>query len=202
MPSESDMEKGRGYPFVSLVINNYNYGHFLPRLFDSIVSQSFTDYEVVIVNDCSIDDSDSVIREFIENNPDKRIRYINSKKRLGIGEGQNSGLAAADGIYVMFIDADDWMDPDCLEILVSKAKADNADRVIGSFRYVDTDGKILKKQIIEGDLNSRWLYTMQQANLFRRSIFVENGIRISNTRFQDNESVLRFNEFCTSVSYV
>lgn len=188
-------------PFVSMVINCYNYGCLLPRLFSSIRGQTFKDFEVVIVNDCSTDDSDLVISAFIDSNPDIRVKYIRNEKRKGIGEGQNAGAFAASGRYLMFIDADDWMEDDCLETLVGST-VDEPDRVIGSYRYVDAQGKVLKEQVIDGDLSTRWFYTMQQANLFKRSVYVGNNITISNSRFQDNEATFRFDMFCRSVSYV
>ena len=189
-------------PLISIVINSYNYGHLLPRLLSSISGQSFSDYEVVMVNDCSTDETDEVVEDFITNNPDIEFTYIRNEKRKGIGAGQTSGIYASSGEYLMFADADDWLDDDCLQVLASRAKETGADRIIGSFRYVDESGKVLKKQTINGNNMDRWLFTMQQANLFRRSIFIDNGIIISNTRFQDNESVFKFDMYCKSVSYV
>ena len=189
-------------PFVSVVINCYNYGRLLPRLFRSIEDQVFRDFEVVIVNDCSTDNSHEAICGFIDSNPDVSVKYIRNERRKGIGEGQNSGAYASSGKYLMFVDADDWMDPDCLQILADKAAEEDSDRVIGSYRYVNDEGKVLKEQIIDGDLSTRWFYTMQQANLFKRSVYVDNGIVIGNSRYQDNEATFRFDMFCRRVSYV
>ena len=125
--------------------------------------------------------------------------------RAGTGfdeEDLNTGAYAATGKYLMFVDADDWLDDNCLEILSENAKKTDADRVIGSYRHIDDDGVVLKNNIIKGDDTTIWYHTMQQGNLFKRSIYIENGVKVSDNIAPDGEKVLKFTVYGRNVVYV
>ena len=92
-------------PKVSIIMPVYNAGEFLKESMESILSQSFKDFEFIIINDCSTDDSLRIIKKYQEN--DKRIKLINNKENLGVKKSLNKALKVANGKYLARMDADD-----------------------------------------------------------------------------------------------
>ncbi len=102
-------------PKVSVVITVYNVEKYLRQCLDSIVNQTFKDIEIIVVNDCSPDNSPKIIEEF--NQKDKRFVVINLNKNIGVGFARNEGIKIAKGKYVTFVDSDDWVSNDFVEML-------------------------------------------------------------------------------------
>lgn len=102
-------------PLVTIVVPVYNAENHLPRCIESILGQSFGDFELLLVNDGSSDDSLAVCRKYAVN--DGRVRVID-KPNGGVSSARNMGLESAVADWVMFIDADDWIEPNTLELAV------------------------------------------------------------------------------------
>jgi glycosyltransferase involved in cell wall biosynthesis len=100
-----------GAPFFSVVICTFNRAHLLPRALDSLLAQTETSWEAVVVDDGSRDNTAEVVRGYIEKSPN--IRYLYHRNR-GLPLSRNVGIAAAVGDYVTFLDSDDWYLPDHL----------------------------------------------------------------------------------------
>ena len=98
----------------SIIIPVYNVEKYLRECLDSVLGQSFPDWEAVCVNDGSTDASASVLREY--ESIDSRIKVI-TQPNGGLSKARNTGLSAAKGDYVIFLDSDDWLEPDALECL-------------------------------------------------------------------------------------
>lgn len=96
---------------ISVLIPSYNNAHFLPELIESIFNQTYQDFEIVICDDCSTDDSVNVIKKY----SDPRIRFFRNKKNLGIVANMNRCVSLAAGQYVYMIGSDDVMYPTNLE---------------------------------------------------------------------------------------
>lgn len=94
-------------PLVSFVVTSYNYEKFIEQTLDSIVNQSYKNYEIIVVDDCSSDNSVSVIERFIAINQDKRITLITHSKNKGQLASMLDGLHIAQGEFVSFVDSDD-----------------------------------------------------------------------------------------------
>ncbi|MBI3793128.1 MAG: glycosyltransferase family 2 protein [Nitrospinae bacterium] len=109
-------------PIVSVVIPAYNHGHFLKETLDSVVAQTFTDWEAIVVNNFSEDDTISIVESFA----DPRIRLENFRNNGIIGASRNRGVALARGKYVAFLDSDDAWYPEklarCMEHFKSGAE--------------------------------------------------------------------------------
>lgn len=120
---------------LSIVIPVYNVEQYVQECIESVIRQR-TEYkiEIIIVNDGATDGSDSIIREF----KDDRIKYI-IQENQGLSGARNTGLNAAVGKYVMFIDSDDVLCEDSLELMLGKAYAEDADIVIGSYYTFSND---------------------------------------------------------------
>jgi glycosyltransferase involved in cell wall biosynthesis len=103
-------------PKVSVVVVNYNQGRYLASAADSVLGQTFQDFEVILVDDGSQDDSIESIRSLVERNPD-RLRFVHHPRHqnLGIARTYALGIAACQGAYIAFLEADDRWDSNYLE---------------------------------------------------------------------------------------
>ena len=188
-------------PYISIVLVCYNYAHLLPRALEGIASQTFRDFELVFVNNGSTDNSLQLFEEFIAKHPDIAYQICDIKTNIGVAHGDNTGAYAAKGEYLLFHDADDWMDPDTLQKITDAAYSCDADRVISAFRDVDDNGQILQVQELAED-PIYWFYGMQQANLFKRSIYIQNQIQVSDSLWIDAEKTLKFSQYVKTAAYV
>ena len=108
-----------------------------------IIHSKFKDYEVILVDDKSQDNTVAIVEDFKRQNPDMNIKLIKNTTNMGVLKARNIALENSSGKYIMFCDSDDWMDENCLEILAQAAIKNDADRVIAQFRDVDQNGKEL-----------------------------------------------------------
>lgn len=96
----------------SIVVPFYNNEKYLKRCLDSIKSQSYNNYEVILINDGSTDNSESICKDFLK---DKRFKYYKNEINRGVGYSREFGKNIIDGDYLIFIDSDDWVDNNHLE---------------------------------------------------------------------------------------
>lgn len=102
-------------PKISIIVPVYNAEKYLANCLDTLIGQTYENFEIICVNDGSTDDSLSILRRYIEK--DSRIQLID-KVNGGVSQARNIGLQTATGEYIMFVDADDWISRDtCLEII-------------------------------------------------------------------------------------
>lgn len=123
-------------PKVSIVVPIYNVEKYLAECIDSIIGQTLTDIEIILVNDGSTDHSLEICNEYARKDP--RIVVID-KPNEGYGKTMNRGLDAATGQYVGIIESDDWIDPDMFETLYELAEKNDCDMVKSNF-YDFIDG--------------------------------------------------------------
>ena len=124
---------------VSIIIPVYKVEKYLSRCLDSVLNQTFTDFEVILVDDCSPDKSGEICDEYAKK--DSRIKVIHREKNGGLSVARNSGLAVACGEFISFIDSDDHVTSDYLEKLLRMAKENGADIVHCGY-YEDVNGNI------------------------------------------------------------
>ena len=191
-------------PFLTIGIASYNYARFLPRAFEAIRRQKFQDYEILYCDDGSTDASVSVIRGFINRYPNIQIRLVEAENR-GVMANKNRIIENAHGKYIMFCDADDWMDDGCLQLLADKARETNADRVIAGFRHViNRNGVLYYGQEESLPVNpSKWNQFQHHGCLYKRSVCIENNVFFRENHYPDDfDFVERFNIYCKDVAYV
>lgn len=114
-------------PFVSVIIPVYNVEEYLRDCLDSVISQTLHNIEIICVNDGSPDRSDLILAEYAAK--DERIKVI-EQPNGGLSVARNTGMAAASGKYIAFLDSDDMFKPDALEMLYNRAESDNLDHII------------------------------------------------------------------------
>lgn len=190
-----------GEPFISVTFTCYNYARYARRSLDAIRRQRFKDYEVVMCDDCSSDDTVAVIRAYMEEHPEMDIKLLVNEKNMGVFETRNRLLEAAKGRYIMLCDSDDWMDDDCLEVLAGAALKSDADRVIAQFRDVNEEGKTIQYQDLP-DNPSKWICGVHHGTMYRRSIFIDHGIRFKEVYPDDVYINVLYNQYCKKVEFV
>lgn len=116
-------------PLVSIIIPIYNVERYLAQCIESILSQTFADFELLLINDGSRDNSGNICDSYASK--DNRIRVFH-KSNSGVSASRNLGVKEALGIWITFIDSDDWVDGDYLETLV-KHTDDNVGLVVGGY---------------------------------------------------------------------
>ena len=126
-------------PRISVVMPVWNAGRFLGRTLDSVIGQTFDDFEVVCTNDGSTDDSLDVLRAYARRDP--RIRVI-AAEHAGAGATLNRCLDEARGEFVAFLDNDDWLHPKALQTALSAISAAHADVLLFDWRAIPDDGTV------------------------------------------------------------
>ena len=199
-------------PAISVIIAMYNTEKFIGDCLDSILAQTFTNFEVIVVDDCSTDSSAKIAESFISKFGG-RMNLLRRKKNSGNnGIPNNMGLAFSRGEYVIFIDADDAITPDALEKLYIAAKNFNAD-VVGcekfyaipeDFRFNTNFNRqfeeisyqagdfVTEPTLITDDFSERVKDCSQRkflwniwSKLIRREFLIENKITITNEMAND-----------------
>ena len=173
---------------ISIIVPIYNVEKYLRQCLDSIQDQSYQNFECLLINDGSPDNSADICKEYVSKDP--RFRYI-EKENGGVSSARNLGLEHSKGEYITFIDSDDWVDLDYLEVLHSKIREYNTDFVISSYKKFDMDEDCFYLHIWDQDYYERiWTsqellsqlpnlenydgsYTVSWGKLFKRSIFDE-----------------------------
>lgn len=125
---------------VSIILPIYNKERELTQCLKSILNQTYRKLEIILVNDGSKDTSKDICERFLER--DNRIKLIN-KKNEGVELARITGLEYATGDYIMFIDPDDWIPNDAIELLLKSLRKEDADVSFGNFyRVIDKFGLI------------------------------------------------------------
>ena len=123
---------------VSIILTAFNEEKYIKKAIESVLDQTFSDFELIIVNDGSTDDTLAIIKSF----DDSRIVLIN-QENMGPGASRNNALKLASGKYVMYLDGDDWFSPDAVEIAYNEANGKETDfTFFQMLNYDDETGKV------------------------------------------------------------
>ena len=109
-------------PKVSIIIPCFNQAQYLPEALDSILAQTYQDWECIIINDGSTDNTEQVAHEY--SSRDKRFVYIYQSNQ-GVVRARNNAIRASQGDYIISVDSDDWIEPDCIDICVKEIENTN-----------------------------------------------------------------------------
>lgn len=114
-------------PYISVIIPVYNCSQYISRCLQSILKSSYSDFEIICIDDGSTDDSINILNNFVV--LDSRIRIVHQDNQ-GVSAARNKGMSLASGKYIAFIDSDDWIHHQYLEILLNIAEKYQADIVV------------------------------------------------------------------------
>lgn len=181
---------------ISIIIPVYNVEKYLRRCIDSILSQTYTDFEAILVDDGSTDESGKICDEYALK--DSRIKVIH-KKNGGVSAARNSGLDVAVGEYVAFCDSDDYLSADYLEVIFNSLKENNADCVVCNYTKVLENGEVVGGSNHASSVNKistksdAWEYIIKNifgtqkhgweacTRIFKNEIIQKNKIRFPTT---------------------
>ena len=187
-------------PKISIIVPVYNSEKYLCGCIDSILSQSFRDFELILVDDGSRDSSQRICDDYAQK--DSRVKVIH-KENGGVSSARNAGLSAVRGGYLCFLDSDDTLEPDALQLMYQSISNENVDLVIAGYNRYDEDGtKIFGMsnsavELISHEAALEEMYTPRSGNyqgylwnkLFRKSIdinkpfcrhdWVRTGVQLS-----------------------
>ena len=177
---------------VSIVVPVYNSHGTLPKCLDSLIAQTYQDLEIICVNDKSTDNSLDIIKEYQQR--DKRVVLIDHQENRNAGGARNSGIKAATGTYICFVDNDDWLTSDAIEVLIKESDDCKIDFVVPKWcEYYNEDHKTVKNNLIVGatkeeNCNEALLHGCRILGcLIRRDIFFDYDLFYpENTFFEDN----------------
>lgn len=197
---------------VSVIVPIYNVEKYLCQCVDSIISQTYQDLEIILVDDGSIDGCGHICDEYKEK--DSRIRVIH-KTNGGLSDARNAGIEAATGEYYVFVDSDDVIHPQMIEILMTNLCSKDADMAVcgfwdieedtqPSFERVENEGqvKVYEKESIMDQLEDQNLITVVAWNkLYKASLFQE--IRYPEGHIHEDEFIIhRLLFLCRKTVYV
>jgi len=175
---------------ISVIIPAYNVNQYIDKCISSVVNQTEKNLEIIIINDGSNDGTDLKCQQWAD--MDKRIILINQSNQ-GQGSARNVGVMNACGDYILFLDADDYLDTNAVEKLSENLKITNADIIIFDYTIVDFDQTNIKiKQTWDSDVTEDKLInssTFLWDKLFKKNIFIENKICLNNEYGEDLEVV-------------
>lgn len=173
-------------PMVSVVVPNYNYARYLPERLDSIFSQTYTDFEVILLDDASTDGSAAVMRRYAA---DPRVAHVvvNPANTGSPFPQWMKGIGMARGKYVWIAEADDTADPHLLETLVRHAEArpDTAVCYAGT-TLIDSDGREIKR-----DVNHWGLRGLHEARAFDGPLYARRNLYWKNYIINASAALLR-----------
>lgn len=183
---------------VSIIVPIYNVERYLKRCIDSLLNQVYQNIEILLIDDCSLDNSAIIAREYVEKHSDK-CKYIKLKKNMGVSGARNFGINISHGVWLTFIDSDDWVDPEYISSMYIVAQRDNADIVMSGCTYIWENGKktemfmpeILNTSVLHRDKVALCRCSVT-AKLIRKSL-------LDQTRIHFSENIRRLEELSTMV---
>lgn len=128
-------------PVVSIIVPCYNSGRFIRATLEAVRAQTFADWECIVIDDASNDDSAAIVAAMAAEDP--RIVPLRLTKNLGAAGARNAGLERVRGEFIAFLDSDDYWVPEKLECQVAFARTTGAALVHSSYRFVDESGRFL-----------------------------------------------------------
>jgi glycosyltransferase involved in cell wall biosynthesis len=134
-------------PKVSVIVPVYNVENYLNRCIDSILSQTFTEFECILVDDCSTDRSQKICDEY--SRKDHRVKVIHNINNLGSSISRKVGFCNCDGEYIQYIDGDDWIEKNMLEKIWTKAASGGFAMVVCDYLYEKPGNVIYERQEID-----------------------------------------------------
>lgn len=171
--------------YISIIVPCYNAAKYLPDLITSVQKQTVSDWELLLIDDGSKDNTHKIVIKYLE---DKRISYI-FQDNAGVSKARNHGLLLAKGEYVTCVDADDWLEPDFIEVFL---KSKVADINICGYREINSNGTVRTEWTPETQYSSVPLDTYTVRNSYFRTpwavVFRHDFLKSNNLCFLENLS--------------
>ena len=129
---------------VSIIMPSYNTAKFIDETIESVLKQTYTNWELIIVDDCSTDSTDEVVKKYLS---DSRIKYLKNEKNSGAALSRNKALREAKGKWIAFLDSDDLWEPDKLSKQIAFMKNNNAHFSYTNYIEIDEESSPIGKKV-------------------------------------------------------
>ena len=197
-------------PAISVIIPVYKCEKYLSACIDSVLNQTFQDFELILVDDGSPDDSPAICDDYAKK--DDRVKVIH-KENGGVSSARNAGIEAAKGEYITFIDSDDYIDSEMLKSLYEQIKAQDGDLIISGLRYVFEDTKEKKEYHLRNikfqtseidsvyeEIDCNFGFSAIYAKLYKREIIKSNSVFYAEgfSILEDGSFVLEYLKHCSN----
>lgn len=195
----------------SLIIPAYNVEKYIKKCLDSVLNQTYNDYEIIIINDGSTDNTSKILESYKSN---KKIKIINQENK-GLSNARNTGVSNAKGDYILFIDSDDFIEKELLEILNKTIK--DEDLVRFQIRILDETNKIIKeyKEETFNNLNGIEAFNkLSKYNLvelavcyaYKKDTFLKNNYKFEEKTYHEDFGLIPYiiisSKKVTSINYI
>lgn len=190
---------------VSVIIPNYNGEKYIEECLESVLTQSFQEFEIIIIDDDSTDRSMAIIESYAKR--DERISY-HKQCSMNASVARNRGIEMSKGKYLFFLDSDDMLCHDGLEVLIKNIEVSNADLAIGYFEVFSDKESYIKKDFTENGLCETAMscatFTFNPSNkIFRKEMITSNNLGWGNVKIgQDMNFFLKYLLKCQKVMLV
>ncbi len=181
-------------PKISVIIPSYNCKEYLGRAIDSVLDQSFSDFEIIVVDDASTDGSAELLHQKYGQN--EKVTILVNEKNKKLGAARNRGLDIAKGEYIFFLDADDWLEQKCFAELLTLAEKEQAD-VVGCGINIVAEGEnpmqshgevayyAKRDDIIQGFIDGT-IREVVWNKLYHRSVIEKGAIQFIEPHFHED----------------
>lgn len=197
-------------PLVSIVVPAYNAEKFLGECLDSVRNQTLSDLEVIVVNDASSDSTEEIVGRYMA--ADERIRLLNLPSNRGLSGARNAGIEAARAEYVSFLDADDCLYPQAMELMYREVEGGKADVCRAPFvkgaefrprhySRVDVERFDYRGAMMEA-LYQKTLMNPAWGMVIRRGLVTGAGGFREGIWYEDLDSFYRFYEKASQIAYI
>lgn len=195
----------------SLIIPAYNVEKYIKKCLDSVLNQTYNNYEIIIINDGSTDNTSKILESYKSN---KKIKIINQENK-GLSNARNTGVSNAKGDYILFIDSDDFIEKELLEILNKTIK--DEDLVRFQIRILDETNKIIKeyKEETFNNLNGIEAFNkLSKYNLvelavcyaYKKDTFLKNNYKFEEKTYHEDFGLIPYiiisSKKVTSINYI
>ena len=192
-------------PKISVIVPIYNTAQYLEKCLLSIMRQSFQDIEILCIDDCSPDDSVTIVERLAA--IDKRIHLLRHKENLGLGGARNTGIMTAKGAYLASVDSDDYVHPDMLTKLWEATKNQTVDVVVYGYAHVDNYGNLLNKVTYHDKAVPKLgMFSLNPSfcnKLWRKNLYIDNSIFFPNHVFyEDLATTPRVVHFAKKIEFI
>jgi len=194
---------------LSIIIPVYNTAEFIPACLDSVIYPELSDYEIIIINDGSTDNSPETVQQYVEKHP-QLLRMI-STENGGLGAARNVGIKAAEGKYLLFLDSDDTLAPGAMPEIMQQLEED-FDVCIYNLQQVNIDGDMLgciygaeREGILSLETYPELLFQSPAAcnKIVRRTLLLEHGIFFpGRVWFEDLHTTPKYYTYANKILYV
>ena len=196
---------------ISIIIPVYNVAPYIADCLQSVMRQTYEgSLECILVDDCGSDNSIEIAERLIaEYNGPIEFKVLHHEYNRGLSAARNTGMDAANGKYVYFLDSDDWISDDCIEKLASPLQEEKVDIVIGDYKTIGELPYTLELSLEEGryytkpidsTFCNKGVYVMAWNKLYRKTFLLANGLQFEEGRVHEDE-ILAFELSCVDKSF-